>query len=173
VNADVSGGEGGVPGGGPSAARKRSQGPDFSISFLALQGQVTNACARHTEWQARIAAGIEATLVFVAEHPSAAWALMIEGRGRDPREAACDEQVLFYFNALLTKTAPADQRLPISSDQGIVDTVATVVRGYLLAGMEGQLPAMVPDFVYVALMPYAGFEAARHWAEVSSSPLLR
>jgi hypothetical protein len=156
------------PGGGLSAAaRVRTRAPDFSASFLALKDVVRNACAAETEWQARIAVGLRAVLEFAASDPAAARALTIQARRGDPKEADRQDQVLAYFAELLSEIAPAETRFAVSTDQGIVDSVATIVRGHLLGRTEDQLPGLAPELVYVALLRYTGFTEARRWASAT------
>lgn len=168
MNANGSNRDGGRPGDGlTAAARVRSRGPEFSASFLALQDAVRVACASRTKWEEKIVTGIQTVLEFAASDPAAARALTIQARRRDAEEADRQAQVLSYFTDLLEDLTPAETRFPVSTDQGIVDSVATIIRGHLLAGTEKQLPELAPELVYVALLRFTGLAGARHWAESS------
>jgi hypothetical protein len=118
----------------------------------------------------KVVAGIQTVLEFAAADPATARALTIQARRADPEEADRQDQVLSYFTELLGEIAPAEVRFAVSTDQGIVESVATIVRGNLLAGTEKQLPELAPELVYVALLRHTGFAEARRWAE-SSAPL--
>jgi hypothetical protein len=147
------------------AARARRGSAEFLPSFAALQEAIARACAGSTEWEAKVAAGVRAALEFAAAHPDAARALTIHAR-REIGEAGDREQELIrYFTRLLGEVTPAEVRYPISTDEGLIESIATAVRGHLVSGSAEDLPALTPELTYLALMPYAGMSGARRWAE--------
>jgi hypothetical protein len=164
---EASGSGGGGRGGLTAAARVRIAGPDFTTSFLALQNAVRSACVPRTEWQARIVLGLRAVLEFAAADPTAARSLTIQARNGDPAAPDRQDEVLAYFAELLDEVTPAEKLVAVSTDKGIVDSIATIVRGQLLAGSADQLPAALPDLVYLALLPYTGLAEARRWASAA------
>lgn len=148
-----------------AAARVRTAGPDFSTSFSALQGAVRRACAAETEWEARVVVGLRAALEYTAADPAGAGALTIQARRGDPAQPDHEDEVIAYFTALLDDVTPDDRVVSLSrTDQGLIDSIAMVVRAHLIAGMAEQLPGLVPDLVYLTLMPYTGLVEARRWA---------
>jgi hypothetical protein len=151
-----------------AAARVRAEGEDFTASFIKLQDAVRDACTAETQWEARIVAGIKAALAFVAAEPGKAKALTLKARLPGPGERDNEREVIAYFAGLLHEVAPAEKRFPVSTDEGIVEAVATVIRGHLLGGTADQLPAIAPDLVYLALMPYLGLAATRRWVDTIS-----
>jgi hypothetical protein len=155
-------------GGLGDAARVRTAGPDFSVSLRALQDAVRRACAAETQWQARIVVGLRAVLEFAAADPAAARALTIQARNSNSDVADNQDGVIAYFVELLGELTPAEKVVAVSTDQGVVDSIATIIRGHLLAGTAPQLPGAVPDLVYLTLLPYTGLTEARRWA--SSAP---
>jgi hypothetical protein len=151
-----------------AAARVRTAGPDFSTSFSALQDAVRRACAAETQWQARVVVGLRAALEFAATDPAGASALTIQARRGDPAEPDRQDEVIAYFADLIGEVTPDHTLVPISrTDEGLVDSIATVVRASLIAGMAEQLPGLVPDLVYLTLMPYTGIAEARRWASAA------
>jgi len=164
VKASRSGGVGPRHDGASSAAaRVRISGPDFQASFRALQEGVRRTCAAETQWQARIVVGVRAVLEFAAADPKAARALTIQARNGE-EGADREDEVIAYFAELLARVAPAEKRVDVSTETGLVDTIATIIRGHLLAGSAAELPGKVPDLVYLTLMPYTGLGEARRWA---------
>ncbi len=150
-----------------AAARVRTGGVEFSPSFAALQDTVSAACAAETQWQARIVVGLRAVLEFAAADPAAARALTIQARGGDPAEPDRQDEVIAHFAGLLRQAAPAEQLVAISTGSGVVEAIATSIRGHLLADEAEQLPAALPDLVYLTLMPYTGLAEARRWASAA------
>jgi hypothetical protein len=157
------------PSGISAAARVRASGEDFSTSFVELQQAVRDACRRQVKWEAKVVAGIDATLDFAATHPAKAIALTVNARRPAFGERNPEQVVLAHFAGLLGEVTPAERPLPVSTDESIVESIAAVVRGHLLAGTEDQLPEVGPDLVYLTLLPYLGLEGTKRWVEPAES----
>jgi hypothetical protein len=152
-----------------AAARVRSSGEDFSASFHELQQAVGDSCRRQVRWEAKVVAGIQAALGFAAASPAKALALTVNARRPGFGDRNPEQVVIAYFVGLLGKTASRQRRLPISTDESIVEAIASLVRGHLLSGTVDELPGLAPDAIYLALLPYLGLEATRRWAEPAGS----
>jgi hypothetical protein len=143
----------------------RAPTADFLPSFVGLQDAVRKACASHSEWEARVAAGINATLDFAAAEPDAIHALTIDARRQTSSGGNRQDEVIAYFAELLGGVAPAESRHSASSDESIIESIAVIVRGHLLSGTTDQLTKLAPDVIYLILMPYVGIAAAGRWAD--------
>lgn len=154
-----------------AAARVRASGEDFSGSFHELQQVVHDACRRQVKWEAKLVAGIDAILGFAAASPAKATALTVNARRPAFGERNPEHVVLAHFADLLGGLTPAERPLPVSTDKSIVDSIAAVVRGHLLAGTEDQLPEVAPDLVYLALLPYLGLEGTKPWVESAEAAI--
>lgn len=152
-----------------AAARVRASGEDFSTSFLELQEVVRETCGREVRWEAKVVAGIHATLDFAAANPAKAEALTLSARRPDFGDRNPEQIVIDHFVDLLGEVASTQRRLPVSTDRAIVESIFAIVRGHLLAGIADQLPEVAPDVVYLALLPYLGLEATKRWAEPAGS----
>jgi hypothetical protein len=153
-----------------AAARVRASGEDFSASFLELQEAVREACGRQVRWEEKVVAGIHAAFDFAAANPARATALTLNARrpsfgDRNPAE----QVVIDHFVDLLGEVTSTQRRLPVSTDRSIVESIFAIVRGHLIADTPDRLPEVAPDAIYLALMPYLGFEGARRWAEPTRS----
>jgi hypothetical protein len=157
------------PSGVSAAARVRASGEDFSASFLELQEAVRDACRRQVKWEAKVVVGIHATLQFAAASPAKALALTVHARRPAFGDRNPEQVVIAHFVARLRDVAPATRRLPVSTDESIVKSIATVVRGHLLGGTEDQLPEIAPDVIYLALLPYLGLAATKRLVERTGS----
>jgi hypothetical protein len=158
----------GAPSGVSAAALVRDTGEDFSASFLDLQDVVRRSCRRQTKWEAKVVAGLQATLEFAAAYPGKARALTIDARRPAFGDRNPEQVVIAYVAAQIGKVAPAGRRMPISTDESIVEAIAAIVRGHLLAGTAELLPATAPDLVYLSLMPYLGLEETNRWAQAAA-----
>jgi hypothetical protein len=151
-------------------ATRRSEGPDFIASFLEIQQLVHEACKHEARWEAKVVAGIRAALEFAASEPAKARALTLSARRPACGERYPEQVVISYFAGEIGAVAPRARRVPISTDEGIVEAIALLVRGHLLDGAEGRLPAVAPELVYLVLMPYLGRAEVGHWAEIAARP---
>ncbi len=151
-----------------AAARVRSEGEDFGTSFAELKREVRSACQRQVEWEAKVVAAIEAITAFAAASPAKALALSVEARRPGPDGRVPAQEVISHFAAELGSVAPSARRVSISSDESVVEAIAMIVRGHLLAGTAEQLPQASPDLIYLALMPYLGLAETRGWTQALS-----
>jgi hypothetical protein len=150
----------GGPGATPAAAQRSNGAPEFAPSFQRLRDAVQTACAYHSEWEAKVGAAICAALEFAAAYPAAARA--ITDRANDLSDRAGD--VVSYFARLLADVAPEGERYTISTDEAIVESIAILVRGHLLAGTTDELPELAPELIWLTLLPYTGSAGARAWS---------
>lgn len=151
-----------------AAARVRAAGEDFTASFVQLRRVIEATCGRHTAWEGKVVAGIRAMLEFAAADVAKAEALTLKARRPDPGGGRLsDQDVIAYFVGLLGEVAPGEMRHPISTDEAIVESIATVVRGHLIDGTASRLPDAAPDLIYLVLMPYLGHLEARRWGETA------
>ena len=139
---------------------------EFADSFARLDSAVADGCAADAEWQARFVSGIHAAFAFAAANPAAARALTIEARGATSLDGddADYRQLIEHFAEKLSRCAPQDRRLPASTDQGLITSIAAVVSQHLSSDRVDRLDEMASDMAYLALLPYVGFDEAGRWA---------
>jgi hypothetical protein len=136
----------------------------FADSFAQLQNAIAEGCDGDGEWQARFVAGIRAAFAFAAANPAAARALTIESRTTTPLDDDGDHRRLIeHFANQLSRCAPPGQRLPASTDCGLITSIAAVVSQHLSSDRVDHLDEMASDMAYLALLPYVGFDEAGRW----------
>jgi hypothetical protein len=148
-----------------AAARVRGEGENFVGCFDELKGLVGEACDQRGGWEAKVVAGIQAIVAFAADSPAKALALTVEARRPDHQGAIPADQVIAYFAKRYGEVAPSTNRALVSTDESIIEAIALIIRGHLLAGTAEQLPEASPDLVYLALLPYLGLAETRGWAQ--------
>lgn len=136
-------------------------GPDFKGSLAQLHSAVSGGWGSEGEWAARFAASIRAALAFAVANPAAARTLTIHSRGTETNEY---DSMIAELSARLGHITPDDLRPTASTDQAVVNSIASVVGEHLRAGRVDRLDEVAPDLVYLALLPYVGFDEARRWA---------
>ena len=131
--------------------------------FEELEAAVFGACARNREWPAQIAAAIYAGVDFAIAHPD-----LVEGLSADRVPGGESlrryDLVITRMAQFLREKAPADRRLPGSTDEALVGGVVGLVGDHLRIGKVERLTELRPDLVLLTLLPYLGFDEARRWA---------
>ncbi len=160
----------GQPASGESSAAAARRGKaGFLPSFAALKDQVASACASQEAWEARVVAGVQAVLEFAAANPDGAHALTVDARRRSSGETDLEQEMVSYFAGLLREAVGVERRFAISTEEAIIESIATIVRGHLQLGTAAELPSLAPELAYVTLMPYSGNAEARRWAATSET----
>lgn len=155
---------------GVRRARSRDAGVvqdmnDFSISFGKLQAAVDAACQRQDEWPAKLAAGIYASLDFAIGDPAAARTLIVDIRLGDEGERY--RQLIECFSEQLGQLATRDERLPVLNE-ALVGSIAAIVADHVRSERLDRLPAIAPELVNFALLPYLGFDEAKRWTKATA-----
>ena len=157
-----------TPSGETRAAAARRGKASFLPSFAALKDRVAKACGGEEAWEAQVVAGVRAVLEFAAADPQAAHALTVEARRRATGEVDLEQEAISYFAGLLREAVGVERRFTLSTEEALVESIATIIRGHLQLGTADELPGIAPDLVYITLMPYLGISEARRWAESSA-----
>ncbi|MGH2910889.1 MAG: TetR/AcrR family transcriptional regulator [Solirubrobacteraceae bacterium] len=122
-------------------------------------------------WGELVRAGLERLLRALADDPDAARVLFVEMLGAGP--AACERQrvALALFISLIERGRPgspnADQ-LPTQTSEAIVGGIASILHRRALEERLDELPSLVPDLTYFALLPYLDHERALEIANATS-----
>jgi hypothetical protein len=119
-------------------------------------------------WPQRIQRGLRALLSMVAKHPDRARFVMIEclGAGRPAAERLRLAEAMFAVVLEEGAEYAANvERLSIEhltelTAEGIAGGIAAIIHKRVLEGDTAELPALLPDLLYIALMPYLGHERA-------------
>ena len=145
--------------------RVRRGGEPFLASFVALRDAVCAAYAGEAEPEAGVAAAIKAALRFAAEEPARAHALAVQARRQPSGDSDLGEEIVAEFAALLGRALPYEEQRRPPPEEAIIESMVITVRAHLLEDTPELLPALAPEFVYLALVPYAGVDGARRLAE--------
>jgi len=147
-------------------ARDLAPGPgDPACALSGLRRAVLHDCRRNPEWPAKVAAGICAALEFAATDLLLARLLTIDAVADRPGGDDLYRRMVTEFAELLRAEAPTDKRLPVTTDEAVVDSIARLIGVHLRAGRQDELVKIGPDLAQLALLPYLGFDEARRWAD--------
>lgn len=136
-------------------------------AFDRLAGELFRACARESDWTAKVAVGIAAAIAYAVREPEEAQLLIVDSVAADPRLA---ERVLAsndYLVGLLRngrEQCPGTAALPELTERTLIGATTSVIGKRLLSGQADQLRDLEPQLVQLVLMPYVGVEEARRAA---------
>lgn len=139
----------------------------YPLALANLEAAVLDACAAESEWPAQVAAGINAGVDYAVAHPDVVDTLATDApAGADTLRRY--ETVIGRLAGFLRVKAPADRRLPGSTDEALVAGVVGLVGDHLRIGRLDRLQELRPELVLLTLLPYLGFAEAQQWANKSA-----
>ncbi len=74
------------------------------------------------------------------------------------------ERVIGRLAGFIQIKAPADNRLPGSTDEALVAGIVGLVGDHIRIGRLDRLSELRPELVLLTLLPYLGFFEAQRWA---------
>jgi len=157
--------KGGEARGKSSEQEWRPPRAEFLSSFSELDATVRKSCNRESSWEAQVSAGVVAALEFVDSNPGAAHALTIDARRKDSDRGSRQDDVIRHFGELLRERIPADRRGSVAIADGIVESIAVMVRGQLISPKEESLTSRAADVVFLTLVAFVDTGEASRWAE--------
>ena len=128
-----------------------------------LVGEVLPAVEAADGFAARTAAGLGTFLDFLASEPAFARMCIVEALAAGPEAIRRRNDTMGAFADLIDRNAQellAGEVAPGLTAETIVGGIYEVVYTRVLRGEIRDLPALLPDLTYAALLPYLGPEAA-------------
>jgi AcrR family transcriptional regulator len=130
------------------------------VQLLAL---VQDAIAQEETFSGRMQAGLRAFLDFLAREPGFARMCIVEALAAGPDAIARRNGAMAAFATLISDNArelgtPVEPQ-PLTAET-IVGGIYEVVYTRIVRGDIRQLPELLPELLYPALLPYEGKEAA-------------
>jgi AcrR family transcriptional regulator len=119
-------------------------------------------------WPERIQIGLRALLVELAEHPDSARVALVECLGAGDASVARLRAALARLVAILDegrtyaseRGSPGGEYLPPQISVAIVGGIAAIVHRQVLEDRTAELPLLLGDLLYFALLPYLGHDSA-------------
>ena len=135
----------------------------FDAAADALLATVQHAADGETTFEGKVTAGFRSFLETLAATPGPAQVCIVESLAAGPDAIARRTAVMEAFARLIENDAPArggGPPVPAPTAEMIVGGVYEVIFRRIAAGRVADLPALVPDLIEFALLPYVGAEAA-------------
>jgi AcrR family transcriptional regulator len=132
---------------------------DEMLAFVA-EGFSTNPSE---DWVHQVRGGIGSLLVYLSRNPIAARVGIVEGFGAGPRaRSRYQEAVSAFFPFLDAARNELEEpdRIPPQTARVIVGGVSALMFAEASSGNAKRLPEVLPEMMYLAVVPYFGHEAA-------------
>jgi AcrR family transcriptional regulator len=134
---------------------------DFGIA--QMEAVVRAAGAPQSSWRGKLRAGLSSLLETLEADPGLGRALVVEvhaaGSEALQRRSAAMKRVTDFIDSARQSLEGSEAPPPIAAE-GIVAGMHAVVHAKLAAGDESGFRELLPDFMYFAVLPYFGPEAA-------------
>jgi AcrR family transcriptional regulator len=118
---------------------------------------VEEACERTAgSPEERIAAGLEALLDFIVEHPAGARMCMVEAISATPSSARLYDAGMREFVDLLRRSSPNGTDLPETIEESLVGGVAWILQQQIRRGDAERVGELLSELSQFVLSPYLG-----------------
>lgn len=135
----------------------------FADGVGRLEAAVARAGASREDWRGRLRAGLGGLLDALEAEPDIGRALFVEVHAAGPEALARRAEAMKRaadFIDLAREEADLSESPPQIAPEGIVAGIHAVVHSRLSTGATDGFRALLPEFMYFAVLPYFGAEAA-------------
>ncbi len=136
-----------------------------------LHASVLEQFDRTAPWPERVRKGLKALLAALASDPEAARVGMVECLSAGPGAGERYRLTLSAFVPLLEegrRHAAYPEHLPPQTSEAVVGGIASILHRRVLEERTPELPSLLGDLVYFALVPYMGHHRAMTAAGIQS-----
>jgi AcrR family transcriptional regulator len=135
----------------------------FDAGVARVEALAVAAAASEQSWLGKLRAGLGAVLDFFDAEPDVGRALLVEVHAAGPEALAKRANALKKvgdFIDLARLEAEGDESPPGIAPEGIVAGIHAVVHARLSTGATEGFRQLLPEFMYFAVLPYFGAQAA-------------
>jgi AcrR family transcriptional regulator len=115
------------------------------------------------DWIERLRGGIRSLLRYLARNPVAVRVGIVEGFGAGPRAREQYQRAVSAFFPFLDagrEVIDHPERVPGETARVIVGGISALIFNEAAAGSAKRLPELLPEMIYLAVVPFKGHEAA-------------
>ena len=119
--------------------------------------------AHEGDWPRAIAAGLHALIDYITSEPAHAHLSLVDTFAASPDAIEIRDHALHSFSAYLSPgyaLAPKGRRVPAVAAEAITGGIWQILHDYIDNERIAELPGIVPQIVYLALVPFLGPTAA-------------
>jgi AcrR family transcriptional regulator len=137
----------------------------YDAAVKRIEAGIRAAAAGETSWSGRLRAGLGALLDFLDAEPDVGRALIVEVHPAGPAALAKREAALARARGFLDQGRDAagtnGNEPPRLAPEAIASGIHMVIHSRLAAGEDGGFRDLLPQLMYVAVLPYFGPQAAK------------
>ena len=135
----------------------------FDLGVAQLEAVAIGAAENEESWQGKLRSGLGAFLETLDADPVLGRALVVEVHAAGPvalqSRSEAMKRVADFIDSARSSSTGSEAPPPIAAE-GIVAGMHAVVHAKLAAGEETGFRALLPDFMYFAVLPYFGADVA-------------
>jgi AcrR family transcriptional regulator len=137
----------------------------YDEQLVRIEAGMRAAAFPHETWRGQLRAGLGALLDFVDSAPRVARALVVEVHPAGEEAVAKHTAALARTHAFLDRAredpAASAGAAPALTSEAIASGIHVVLHSRLAAGDRRGFRHLLPELMYIAVLPYFGGEAAR------------
>jgi len=115
------------------------------------------------DWIERVRGGLRSLLIYLSRNPVAVRVGIVEGFGAGARARDRYQQAVSAFFPFLDagrELVDDADRIPAETPRVVVGGISALIFNEASAGNSKKLPELLPEMIYLAVVPYMGHEAA-------------
>jgi AcrR family transcriptional regulator len=135
----------------------------YDVALERVEARMREAAAGETAWTGRLRAGLGALLEFLDAEPDIGRGLIVEVHAAGPEALAKRAAAMQRVHDFLDRardSAPAAESPPAIAPEGVAAGIHALLHSRLAAGENDGFRQLLPEFMYFAVLPYFGAEAA-------------
>jgi AcrR family transcriptional regulator len=135
----------------------------YDAEVERLEARIHEVVAAETSWRGELRAGLAAMLERLEAAPNVGRALLVEVHGAGPDALAKRDAAVRRFGAYIdTARSSGDGAAlaPAIAAEAVAAGIHSVLHARLAAREDDGLRRLLPEFMYIAVLPYFGSEAA-------------
>jgi AcrR family transcriptional regulator len=128
-----------------------------------LETAIAAAAADSGDWREELRSGLRTVLAYLDSDPDVGRALIVEVHAAGREATQRRDAVVRRFGAYLRR-ATSDQDgggTPTIAPEAVAAGIHSVLHSRLANREDGDLRELLPEFMYIAVLPYYGIDAAR------------
>jgi AcrR family transcriptional regulator len=136
----------------------------YDVALARVEAGMVGAASQQPTWRGQLRAGLGALLDFLDAEPAVARALIVEVHPAGEEAVAKHTDALARSHAFfdLARMEPgASEAVPAITPEAIASGIHVILHSRLAAGDRNHFRRLLPELMYIAVLPYFGGDAAR------------
>lgn len=133
----------------------------LDVGIEEVEGRMRAATAGRRTWRGQLRAALAALLVFLDVEPDVGRALLVEVHAAGPRALARRTEAMEQAAAYIDRArAEGGVAAPPIAGEAVVAGIFAVLHSRLAAHRDGRFAPLLPELMFLAVLPYFGPEKA-------------